>query len=195
MQLILFGPPGIGKGTQSALLVERLGLKHVSTGDLLRGAIRGGTALGQQAKAFIDAGRLVPGALVRGIANERLAEIGYDNVILDGYPRTVEQAEWVDEDFAAAGHPITVVVSITGDNEVIVERLAARGRPDDAPDIVRKRLAVYAAETAPVVRSRKSGYALGTMPRWAAFAARFWVDPKSSRFSVSDSWVRRSSLR
>ncbi|MCA0269090.1 MAG: adenylate kinase [Bacteroidetes bacterium] len=150
MQLILFGPPGIGKGTQSALLVERLGLKHVSTGDLLRGAIRGGTALGQQAKAFIDAGRLVPGALVRGIANERLAEIGYDNVILDGYPRTVEQAEWVDEDFAAAGHPITVVVSITGDNEVIVERLAARGRPDDAPDIVRKRLAVYAAETAPV---------------------------------------------
>lgn len=150
MQLILFGPPGIGKGTQSALLVKRLGLKHISTGDLLRGAMRAGTALGQQAQAFMDEGRLVPGSLVRGIANERLAEIGYDSVILDGYPRTVEQAEWVDEDFAAAGFPITVVVSLTGDDEVIVRRLATRGRPDDAPEIVRHRLAVYQEETAPV---------------------------------------------
>jgi len=150
MQLILFGPPGIGKGTQSALLVERLALNHVSTGDLLRAAIRAGTALGHEAKTFIDAGRLVPGTLVRALANERLAQLGFDGVILDGYPRTVEQAEWVDEDFAAAGHPITLVVSLTGDEDVIVERLSARGRPDDAPDIVRRRLAVYAAETAPV---------------------------------------------
>ena len=130
--------------------MERLGLKHVSTGDLLRGAMRAGTALGQQARAFIDAGQLVPGTLVRGIANERLRDIGYDGVILDGYPRTCEQAAWVDEDFAAAGHPITVVVSLEGDENVIVERLAARGRPDDAPAIVRNRLAVYKEETAPV---------------------------------------------
>ena len=176
MNLLLFGPPGIGKGTQSALLVERRGLTHVSTGNILRAAIAAGTDLGRQAKAYMDAGRLVPGPVVRGAAEAHLRSLGTRNVVLDGYPRTVEQAEWLTEFFDAEGATLDAVVSLHGPADVIVERLSRRRcdpvtgmtyhldappsdptvfarleqRSDDQPDVVRKRLEVYEAETAPV---------------------------------------------
>ena len=151
MRLVLLGPPGAGKGTQAAILSEKLGVPHISTGDLFRANIGEGTPLGVEAKSYIDAGKLVPTDVTARMVEERLSQDDAKNgFLLDGFPRTTEQAAWVDEDFAAAGHPITLVVSLAGDEDVIVDRLAARGRPDDAPAIVRNRLAVYRAETAPV---------------------------------------------
>ena len=176
MNLLLFGPPGIGKGTQSALLVERHGLTHVSTGNILREAIAAGTELGRQAQAYMDAGRLVPGPIVRGAAEAHLRSLGVQNVVLDGYPRTVEQAEWLTEFFEAEGATLDAVVSLHGSDEVIVHRLSRRRcdpvtgtiyhldtpptdaailarleqRSDDRPEVIRKRLEVYHAETAPV---------------------------------------------
>lgn len=176
MNLLLFGPPGIGKGTQSALLVERHGLTHVSTGNILRAAIAAGTELGRQAQSYMDAGRLVPGPIVRGAAEAHLRTLGVRNVVLDGYPRTVEQAEWLTEFFEAEGATLDAVVSLHGPSDVIVHRLSRRRcdpvtgqtyhlddpptdpvvlarleqRSDDRPDVIRKRLEVYEAETAPV---------------------------------------------
>lgn len=177
MRLILFGPPGIGKGTQSALLSERLSLAHLSTGDLLRAAMKAGTPLGLEAKRYMEAGQLVPGALVRGLAEERLTQLGVNNFILDGYPRTVEQAEWLSTFLEANNAPLTAMVSLTGPEDVIVERLSLRRvntqtgetyhlkyspppadldpaliiqRSDDQPEVIRNRFRVYRDETAPV---------------------------------------------
>ncbi len=176
MNLLLFGPPGIGKGTQSALLVDRHGLAHVSTGNILRAAIAAGTELGREARAYMDAGRLVPGPVVRAAAEAHLRDLGARDFVLDGYPRTVEQAEWLTEFMTAEGASIDAVISLHGPPDVIVERLSRRRmdpvtsqtyhldapptdpavlarlvqRSDDAPDVVRKRLHVYREETAPV---------------------------------------------
>lgn len=176
MNLLLFGPPGIGKGTQSALLVARRGLTHVSTGNILRAAIAADSELGRQAKTYMDAGRLVPGEIVRGAAEMHLRALGTRNVVLDGYPRTVEQAQWLTEFFDTEGATLDAVVSLHGPAEVIVERLSRRRcdpvtgmtyhldsppsdpvifarleqRSDDRPEVIRKRLEVYEAETAPV---------------------------------------------
>ncbi len=176
MNLLLFGPPGIGKGTQSALLVERHGLAHVSTGNILRAAIAAGTDIGREARTYMDAGRLVPGPLVRGAAEAHLRDLGVCDFVLDGYPRTVEQAEWLTEFLDAEGAVLDAVVSLYGSTDVIVERLSRRRmdpvtaqtyhldhpptdpavaarlvqRSDDAPAVVRRRLEVYQEETAPV---------------------------------------------
>lgn len=177
MRLILFGPPGIGKGTQSELICERLGLSHVSTGNLFRAAIRAGSEVGLEAKSYIDAGHLVPGMLTRRLAEERLRELGTQDFVLDGYPRTLEQAEWLSAFLDAERAPLDAVVSLHGPVDEIVHRLSRRRintatgetyhldfnppppgvdaalvvqRSDDAPDVIRKRLAVYARETAPL---------------------------------------------
>ncbi len=177
MNLVLFGPPGIGKGTQSTLLCERLGLTHVSTGDLLRAALRNGTAVGLEAKRYIDAGQLVPGPVVRRLAEDRLLEIGVEGFVLDGYPRTIEQAEWLTLFLQAQNAELDAAVSLTAPVDVIVARLSQRRvdpstgqtyhlihnpppadvpldrliqRSDDAPAVIRHRLDVYTAETAPV---------------------------------------------
>ncbi len=177
MRLILFGPPGIGKGTQSALLVERLSLAHVSTGDMLRAAMRAGTPVGLEARSYIESGRLVPSPVVRRLAEEKLTALGVDDFVLDGYPRTVEQAEWLTDFFRQAGVALDAVVSLHGPDDVIVERLSRRRvnkltgesyhldfnppppdldpaliiqRVDDQPEAIRKRLEVYRAETQPV---------------------------------------------
>lgn len=177
MNLVLFGPPGIGKGTQSVLLCERLGLTHVSTGDLLRAALRNGTEVGLEAKRYIDAGQLVPGPVVRRLAEDRLLEIGVDGFVLDGYPRTIEQAEWLDAFLRAHRADLDAAISLTAPVDVIVARLSQRRvdpatgqtyhlvhnpppadvpldrlvqRSDDTPDVIRHRLDVYTAETAPV---------------------------------------------
>lgn len=177
MRLALFGPPGAGKGTQAKRLVRSYGLAHVSTGDLLRAAVRRGTPLGREAEPYMKAGRLVPGRIVAGLAEEAIAANGYDDVILDGYPRTVEQAEWLDAFLEEAGVGLDAIISLRVPEETIVSRLSQRRmhketgavyhlefkppppdvdpnlliqRRDDRPEAIRKRLEVYEAETLPV---------------------------------------------
>ena len=127
MRLILLGPPGAGKGTQAKRLIERYGIPQISTGDILRAAVREGTELGKTAKQYMDAGKLVPDEVVIGIIEERLKEPdcakGY---ILDGFPRTVAQADALTEVLARMGQSIDHVVSIEVPDEELVERLTGR---------------------------------------------------------------------
>jgi len=178
MRLALFGAPGVGKGTQARLLVQRLGLAHISTGDLIRAAIRQNTPVGNQARSYVQNGQLVPGPLVRKLAEDTLARFENDYFILDGYPRTIEQAEWLMEYCLAHGVPLESVVSIVVPDEMIVARLSKRRmnkntgeiyhldfnppppevpvelllhRKDDRPEAIRRRLDVYHAQTRPLV--------------------------------------------
>lgn len=155
MRIVLLGPPGSGKGTQAKLLNERLGVPHISTGDLLRTAVAEGTSLGRKAKAAMDAGELVSDELMLGLIEERL---GADDVergfILDGYPRNLSQAESLDALLERLEQPVDGALELTVDEEQIVDRLAKRakeeGRSDDTEEVVRNRLAVYREQTAPV---------------------------------------------
>jgi len=155
MRIVILGPPGSGKGTQAALLKERLGVPHISTGELLRAAVAAGTPLGQQAKAAMDAGELVSDELMLGLIEERL---GADDVkagyILDGYPRNLAQARALDEVLERIGLPVEKALALGVDEDQIVERLAKRAaeenRSDDSEQVVRNRLSVYREQTAPV---------------------------------------------
>ncbi|GIX38491.1 adenylate kinase [Silanimonas lenta] len=155
MRLVFLGAPGSGKGTQAAKLREHFDIAHISTGDLLRAAVKEGTPLGLQAKAVMDAGQLVSDEIVLGMLEERLARPDTaKGFILDGYPRNLAQADALDGLLARLGQPLDAVVKFEVPNEVIVGRCeiryAAEGRADDHPETVRKRLAVYAEQTAPV---------------------------------------------
>ncbi len=126
-RLILLGAPGSGKGTQAKLLAERLGLVHLSTGDILRDEVRRGTALGTKAKEFMDAGKLVPDSLILDTIKEKLGTDGMRaGFIFDGFPRTLPQAEGLNQLMAAVGFPIDRVVNLAVDNEAIIRRLTAR---------------------------------------------------------------------
>jgi len=126
--LILLGPPGAGKGTQAEQLVNDYGAVHVSTGDMLRAAVKNGTDLGLQAKQFMDAGELVPDSLVIGIVKERLAaaDIQEHGVLLDGFPRTIPQAEALGQAMAELGMSPAVVINLSVPDEVLVRRLSGR---------------------------------------------------------------------
>ena len=155
MRIVLLGPPGSGKGTQAALLRDRLGLAHISTGDLLRTAVDHKTQLGLKAKAYMDAGELVPDDLMLGLIEERLGESDVaQGFILDGYPRNLAQAEALDEVLERIGQPVDVAISVTVNEGEIVDRLSKRaieeGRSDDTEDVIRNRLRVYNDKTAPV---------------------------------------------
>ncbi|MBN8480450.1 MAG: adenylate kinase [Xanthomonadales bacterium] len=155
MRLVLLGAPGSGKGTQAGSLKTALGIPHVSTGDLLRGAVKAGTPLGLKAKAVMEAGQLVSDDIVLGMLEERLAEADAKaGFILDGYPRNVAQCAALEALLARIGQPIDVAVKLDVPNELIVERIAGRaaaeGRKDDTPETVRERLRVYAEQTEPV---------------------------------------------
>jgi adenylate kinase len=155
MRLVLLGAPGSGKGTQAGRLKAELGVPHISTGDMLRAAVAAGTPLGIKAKAVMDAGQLVSDDILLGMLEERLAQDDARNgFILDGYPRNLAQASALDEMLAKLGQPLDAVVKLEVPNEAIVERcelrFAAEGRADDNPDTVRRRLGVYADQTAPV---------------------------------------------
>ncbi|NNF56665.1 MAG: adenylate kinase [Rhodothermaceae bacterium] len=177
MRLILFGPPGAGKGTQAKLLAKHHGLRHLSTGDMLRAAVRNESPVGKEAKGHMDAGELVPDDVVNRIVAETLAEIGYDDFILDGYPRTVDQAEFLVEALSDQDAPINAVVSLRVPEEHIVQRLSRRRtdretgaiyhldfnpppadvtaerllhRSDDEPEAIRTRLEEYHAKTQPL---------------------------------------------
>lgn len=126
MNLILFGPPGAGKGTQSALLVDRLKLKHISTGDLFRAAIKNGTPLGQEAKAFLDAGKLVPDSVTIGLVDEELHRLKGQDFILDGFPRNVAQAEALEIILQAMGSRMDRVVFLEVPLDLLLGRLTGR---------------------------------------------------------------------
>lgn len=155
MRLVLFGAPGSGKGTQATRLKERLGVPHISTGDLLRAEIKAGTELGQKAKSLMDAGQLLPDDIMLGIIEHRLGEPdAKPGFILDGYPRNLAQADALDAVLARIGQPLDVVVKLDVPNESIIDRCKTRfdqeHRPDDNPETVKKRLGIYADQTAPV---------------------------------------------
>jgi adenylate kinase len=158
MRLILLGPPGVGKGTQSKILVEAFGIPQLSTGDILRSAIADKTPLGLAAKEIMDRGDLVSDDIVNGIVSERLdAPDCRKGFILDGFPRTIPQAEALDGMLAQKGMPLDAVVWMYADRDVLVDRVIKRSqeggpaRGDDNPDVVRKRLEVYRQQTEPLV--------------------------------------------
>jgi adenylate kinase len=155
MRLVLLGAPGSGKGTQAARLKADLNVPHISTGDMLRAAVAAGTPLGLKAKAVMDAGQLVSDDILLGMLEERLAQDDARNgFILDGYPRNLAQADALDHLLARIGQPLDAVIKLEVPGEAIIGRcqirFQAEGRADDNPDTVRKRLGVYAEQTAPV---------------------------------------------
>ena len=143
--IILIGPPGVGKGTQAQLLTERRGLIHLSSGDIFRAEINSQSDLGRLAKRYIDEGRLVPNGITIEMMAKRLrtGEVRRNGFILDGFPRTVRQAEALDDDFGDLDLELTSVVSLAASHEVILQRLAERGRADDDIETVRRRLNVF----------------------------------------------------
>lgn len=152
MVIILFGAPGVGKGTQAALLSERLNIAHLSTGDALRNAIKNETEVGKLAKRYVDAGDLVPDDIVTRIVEETLSLPQYtSSVILDGFPRSVAQAEALDGILDRHKKSISYVINVAVDNDEIVQRLLQRGRKDDTEEIIRHRMNVYNNETAPLL--------------------------------------------
>ena len=158
MILILLGAPGAGKGTQSARLVAERGLTQLSTGDMLRDALAQGTELGKQAKAIMDAGKLVADDIILAMIRERLtASTGGNGVILDGFPRTIAQAEGLDKMLEEMGLHIDHVIEIGVDENVLADRIMTRAkestetRDDDSIEVLQKRLKVYHESTAPII--------------------------------------------
>lgn len=189
MNIVLLGAPGAGKGTQAKMLTEKYGIPQISTGDILRAAVANGTQLGLEAKKYMDAGDLVPDSVVIGLVKDRLGEPDTEKgFILDGFPRTVAQAEALDEELASLGKSIEAAIAVDVDPEVIVARLTSRRtckecgaitstaalvggacpvcggevyqRDDDNETTVRNRLDVYAKSTAPLVDYYRSKGAL-----------------------------------
>lgn len=156
LNVVLFGPPGAGKGTQSEILLQRYELVHLSTGDIFRANIKGETALGQQAKAFMDKGELVPDSVtISMLESEVVKHPGAKGFIFDGFPRTSAQAAALDSFLAGKSSSITCMLALEVDEEELIKRLLNRattsGRADDADEtIVRNRIAVYNRETSPV---------------------------------------------
>ena len=148
MNIILLGAPGSGKGTQAAFLIEKHGLTHLSTGDMLRAEIAAGSDLGKQAKAIMENGQLVSDELVLAMIAARLSDKG---ALFDGFPRTIAQAEALDKLLAGRGSQIDAVIELQVGNEEIVQRMLARGRSDDNEVTIRQRLAVFEAQTKPLI--------------------------------------------
>jgi adenylate kinase len=150
--LIFLGPPGSGKGTQSVHLADTLNIPHISTGDILRAAIANATPLGQKAKAYMEQGELVPDELILDLIRERLqqgdAAAGW---ILDGFPRNVSQAVFLDGLLEQMDRADSQVVNLEVPDQVLIARLLNRGRQDDNEQTIRRRLEVYMEQTAPVI--------------------------------------------
>jgi adenylate kinase len=149
---VLLGPPGAGKGTQAVKLAEKLEVPHLSTGDLFRENIGKGTELGLEAKRYLDAGDLVPSELTNELVDDRLSNPDTNNgFILDGYPRSVQQAKALDDMLERRGTRLDAVLEFRVSEEVLLERLKARGRADDTDEVILNRMKVYRDETAPLI--------------------------------------------
>jgi len=152
VRIVLLGAPGAGKGTQAQKLADELGVPQISTGDLFRHNISNGTELGLEAKKYLDAGDLVPATLTNALVDDRLddadAAAGF---ILDGFPRSVEQAEALDEMLKKRDLSLDAVLEFRVPEEELVSRLKGRGRADDTEDVIRNRFKVYRDETAPLL--------------------------------------------
>ena len=175
MRLILLGPPGVGKGTQAKILVERLGIPQLSTGDILRQAIANRTPMGLAAKEIMDRGDLVSDEIVNGIVSERIDQGDCANgFILDGFPRTVPQADALGQMLEQKGVRLNAVVAITADADTLVSRVANRAketggaRADDDAQVARKRLEVYRELTEPLVAYYKGKGLLETVDGMAS---------------------------
>lgn len=183
MRIVFIGPPGAGKGTQAERLVKTYTLAHLSTGDMLRAARDAHTELGQKAEQYMSTGALVPDDIIIGLIGERLEQPdcagGY---LLDGFPRTIAQAEALDRLLAAKRTPLDVVLELRVPEDELFRRLAGRGRADDNPEVIRQRLVAYRNQTAPLLdyyRQRgglKSIDGLGTIDEIFA-RARAVLDP------------------
>jgi adenylate kinase len=153
MRMVFIGPPGAGKGTQAERLVKKYRMAHLSTGDMLRAARDAKTPVGIEAEKFMSAGALVPDEIIIAIIAERLGQPdcqgGY---LLDGFPRTIAQAEALDRMLAEKKTPLDVVLELQVPEEELFRRLAGRGRADDNPDVIRQRLVAYRNQTAPLLQ-------------------------------------------
>jgi len=152
VRIVLLGPPGAGKGTQAVKIAEKLGVPQISTGDLFRHNISTGTPLGLEAKKYLDAGDLVPASLTNALVDDRLNDSDVTGgFILDGFPRTVEQAEALHDMLQRRNLILDAVLEFRVPEEELVARLAGRGRADDTEDVIRNRFRVYRDETAPLL--------------------------------------------
>ena len=152
MRVVLLGPPGAGKGTQALKLSEKLGIPQVSTGDLFRKNISEGTPLGIEAKRYLDAGDLVPSELTNKLVEDRIQdEDAAAGFILDGYPRSVEQAKALDEMLKHHDTKLDAVLEFAVSEAELFERLKSRGRADDTEEVIRNRMQVYRDETEPLL--------------------------------------------
>ncbi len=155
--IVIFGAPGAGKGTQSDKLIEKYGLGHISTGDVLRNEIKNGTELGQTAKGYIDNGQLIPDDLMVTILASVYDGFGKEHagVIFDGFPRTIPQAEALKEMLAERGHQVAAMIELSVPEDELMARLLNRGkltgRSDDNEETIKKRLDVYHNQTAPLI--------------------------------------------
>lgn len=154
--IVIFGAPGSGKGTQSDLLVQKYGFKHISTGDVLRAEIKQGTELGQTAQSYIDKGQLIPDSLMIDILAQKYdALCPCEGVIFDGFPRTIAQAEALKEMLKVRGQEVSVMLDLEVPEDELMTRLIKRGqesgRADDNEETIKKRLVVYHSQTAPLI--------------------------------------------
>jgi adenylate kinase len=160
VRVVLLGPPGAGKGTQAQIIAEKLGVPAISTGDIFRANVSGQTELGKQVKAYLDAGALVPDEITVAMVKDRLTQPDAKNgFLLDGFPRSIPQAEQLRDSLAETGHGLDRVVELVVDEDELVRRLSGRRmlvdgqmvqREDDKPETVRHRLQVYREQTAPL---------------------------------------------
>jgi len=149
-RLVIFGRQGAGKGTQCERLSEYYGIPHISTGDMLRRAADAGTPFGLKAKEIMDRGELVPDDVMIGLVDERLQEPDSSHgFLLDGFPRTLEQVDALDD--LLSPDAVQLALNLDVPEDVVMERMLARGREDDSPDAIRKRLDLYEAQTAPLI--------------------------------------------
>jgi adenylate kinase len=177
VRLVLLGPPGAGKGTQAEKLAEKLQIPHLSTGELFRQNINNGTKLGLEAKGYLDAGDLVPSELTNELVDDRLSNSDADGgFILDGYPRSVQQAKALHEMLERRGTRLDAVLEFRVAEDVLLERLKARGRADDTDEVILNRMKVYRDETAPLIEYYRSELktvdAVGTVDEVFARALR-----------------------
>lgn len=157
-RLLIVGPPGAGKGTQATAIAETFGIPAISTGDIFRANVKNETELGLKVKAILDAGDYVPDSLTNELISDRLAQPdAADGFLLDGYPRTLQQVEFLDAHLSEQGQSLNGVVQLVAERDEIVERLrkraAEQGRSDDTEDAIRHRQDVYLRETAPLIET------------------------------------------